>query len=879
MPRGPAESHGMEDARFVRFAEDDGTREYLATYTAYDGARHRLAAAAHRTTSARSTIIQLSGPGSRNKGLALFPRRVGGRYLARVARRPREQRDHGARTTCGTGTSPSSCRRPSSPGRSCSSATAGRRSRPRPAGSCSPTGSAPMRRLQHRRPAARPRRPDRGARPADAPAAHARRGRALRATCPTSSTRAARCCTGARSSLPYGCSDTATRFGARRPRPAARRARGPDPRPAHPSRTPHDVRLPRTRGPATTRSSHCRPPTTPTRRRPTHLRATPRTDKPWGHEMIFAAGEHGYVGKVIIVDAGQALSLQLHEAQGRDDQRRLRRGGRRGRAARSTCCERTTMIAGDTVHIPPGVLHRITAVTDVLSSRRRRLTPGGITTSSASRTTTAAAAPRPPEAPHSLGSGDERSAGRTDPSTGRATSTFAPSALARPAVGRRAARASSRRPPACARSAPATRSRPSPTPTACSCVLDSLPRCSTSTRPPRPSTVGAGDALGRARAGAHAHGLALHNLGSLPHISVAGVGVDRHARLGRPATAASPPRSRALDLVTADGDLRTISRGEPTSTAAVVALGALGIVTALTLDLQPDVRHRADGAGTACRGTRARALRRRSWRRAYSVSLFTDVERRRVEQVWVKRRTDGDAADLGWTGGSPAPTARGIRSPASRRTACTEQGGVRRAVVRAAAALPARLHAEQRRRAADRVHGAAIACARRARGRARASPRSRRVLQISEIRTVAADDLWLSPCEGRDTSGIHFTWVDDAEAVAPAVARGRAGAAPYDARPHWGKVFTHRPDVGRAPSTRGCADFEALRARARPATASSRTSSSTGTCSADLSARPNAPRNRSRNASIGQTGASAPGRSPSVQPQAPCARAPRGRAR
>jgi xylitol oxidase len=67
------------------------------------------------------------------------------------------------------------------------------------------------------------------------------------------------------------------------------------------------------------------------------------------------------------------------------------------------------------------------------------------------------------------------------------------------------------------------------------------------------------------------------------------------------------------------------------------------------------------------------------------------------------------------------------------------------------------------------------------------------VLQISEIRTIAADDLWLSPCGGRDTVALHFTWVDDDALVAEAVSKVEAALAPFDARPHWGKVFRADP--------------------------------------------------------------------------------------
>jgi predicted GH43/DUF377 family glycosyl hydrolase len=79
-PSGPAESHGMEDARFVRFT--DGTEPaYCATYTAFDGsgvASHLLETADFRTFA----VSPLAGTATRNKGMALFPRRIAGRYAA-----------------------------------------------------------------------------------------------------------------------------------------------------------------------------------------------------------------------------------------------------------------------------------------------------------------------------------------------------------------------------------------------------------------------------------------------------------------------------------------------------------------------------------------------------------------------------------------------------------------------------------------------------------------------------------------------------------------------------------------------------------------------------------------------------------------------------
>lgn len=81
LPTGPTESHGMEDARFVRFTDDDGTITYYATYTAFDGAH--VAPQLLQTDDFRHfRVAQLTGPAAKNKGLALFPRRIGGHYAA-----------------------------------------------------------------------------------------------------------------------------------------------------------------------------------------------------------------------------------------------------------------------------------------------------------------------------------------------------------------------------------------------------------------------------------------------------------------------------------------------------------------------------------------------------------------------------------------------------------------------------------------------------------------------------------------------------------------------------------------------------------------------------------------------------------------------------
>jgi len=343
-------------------------------------------------------------------------------------------------------------------------------------------------------------------------------------------------------------------------------------------------------------------------------------------------------------------------------------------------------------------------------------------------------------------------------------------------------------------------------------LLDSLPRVLEVDAVSSTATVSAGTRWGELAPAVDAHGLALHNMGSLPHISVAGsASTGTHGSgsgLGCLATAV-----RSLDLVTADGAMRTLRRGDADFDGSVVALGSLGVVTALTLDLQPayEIEQTVwDGLPFDVAVERLDDV----MGAAYSVSLFTTWTGHGFEQVWVKRRVDGDAVDLRWTGSRPADGPR-HPVPGVAADACTEQGGVAgpwferlpHFRLEFTPSAGAELQTEYMvprsvaREALEAVQRVAHVVA--------------PVLQISEIRTVAGDDLWLSPCQGRDTVCIHFTWIDDAEAVAPAVLAVERELAPYDARPHWGKVFSTDPDVVRSLYPRS-AEFAALRSRLDP---------------------------------------------------------------
>jgi alditol oxidase len=291
----------------------------------------------------------------------------------------------------------------------------------------------------------------------------------------------------------------------------------------------------------------------------------------------------------------------------------------------------------------------------------------------------------------------------------------------------------------------------------------------------------------------HARGYALANLGSLPHISVAGAcATGTHgsgSRIGNLATAVG-----ALEMVTAEGDLVTLSRRDPGFAGAVVALGSLGVVVSLTLDLVPDFdvrqyvyldvpRERVDDELNGI------------FAAAYSVSLFTDWRAPRISQIWLKQLVT-EPADAGPA--SPGGILAGTEQhpvPGMSAESATPQLGVpgpwherlphfRPEFTPSAGRelqtefLLPRQHAAAALRAIDEVSDAVAA-----------------VVQISEIRTVAADDLWLSPSYRRDTVAFHFTWIDDVNAVAGVIELVGEQLAPFQARPHWGKLFATEPAV------------------------------------------------------------------------------------
>lgn len=333
----------------------------------------------------------------------------------------------------------------------------------------------------------------------------------------------------------------------------------------------------------------------------------------------------------------------------------------------------------------------------------------------------------------------------------------------------------------------------------------------------RTVTVAAGTRYGALARVLHPQGWALHDLASLPHISVAGaVATATHGSGDRSPNLAAAVA--ALDVVTADGTVRHLARGDADFPGAVVALGALGVVVRVTLDVEPTydvaqevhtdlpwdavLEHLDDVTGSAD-----------------SVSLFTDWVGPTVRQVWRKTRLAPGAAyepraDL--LGARPAPGPL-HPLPGIDPVSCTQQLGVpgpwhERLPHFRLEFTPSNGDELQSEYLVPRAHAVAAIEALRALG-----PVVAPLLQVAEVRTVAGDDLWLSSAQGGDRVGLHFTWLPRQAEVEAVLPRIEAALAPFGARPHWGKLFAEvRPGGDPRDLYPHLDDFRALVARQDP---------------------------------------------------------------
>ncbi|WP_255462257.1 D-arabinono-1,4-lactone oxidase [Granulicella sp. WH15] len=332
----------------------------------------------------------------------------------------------------------------------------------------------------------------------------------------------------------------------------------------------------------------------------------------------------------------------------------------------------------------------------------------------------------------------------------------------------------------------------------------------------RTVTVGAGVTYGQLAPYIDSRGFAVHNLASLPHISVVGgCATATHGsglHNGNLSTAV-----RAIEIVLPDGTLKTFTREHDADfPGIVVGLGALGIITRITLAVEP----RFEMTQVLYENLSFDELQHNLipiYSSGYSVSLFTDWQHHRATQVWIKRRTDGGNA----THISPqfygATAATKKLHPISGVSAenCTDQLGVpgpwyerlphfkmnftpsQGAEIQSEYFVPL-----------DRAYEAILAVEQL---RDQITPH----LFVTELRTIAPDDLWLSMAYQRPSLALHFTWKREWPAIKQILPQIEAKLAPFDPRPHWAKTFTMPPAQIQAHYPR-MKDFKALLAKYDP---------------------------------------------------------------
>jgi xylitol oxidase len=313
-------------------------------------------------------------------------------------------------------------------------------------------------------------------------------------------------------------------------------------------------------------------------------------------------------------------------------------------------------------------------------------------------------------------------------------------------------------------------------------------------------TVGSGIRYGELCTYLHDRGYALHNLASLPHISIAGACATATHGSGVKNGNLSKAIS-AIELVTAAGEVMELSREKDPAIfpGVVVNLGALGVVTKVTLDLVPAFTMRQDvyfGLPVDELGDHFDEI----MSSGYSVSLFTDWQTSRMNQLWIKRVISKDEPLTTPEEYFGAMLATKNVHPIIEISAenCTDQLGVpgpwyerlphfkmgftpsSGEELQAEYFVP-RQHAVDAIRAVQTLH-----------------EEIRPYLMITEIRTIDEDDMWMSPCYHQPSVAIHFTLTQDMEGVNNLLPKIEEKLSTFNAKPHWGKLFSLSPATLRS---------------------------------------------------------------------------------
>lgn len=291
------------------------------------------------------------------------------------------------------------------------------------------------------------------------------------------------------------------------------------------------------------------------------------------------------------------------------------------------------------------------------------------------------------------------------------------------------------------------------------------------------------------------NGFSLHNLASLPHISVAGAcATSTHGsgiKNGSLATAVS-----AIELVNGKGEVVSLSRekdGEEFG-AAVVNLGALGIATKITLDVQPTFKMKQ----VVYQNLPMSALEKNFeaiMSGGYSVSLFTDWRNKNVSEVWVKSKAEDMKEVAPEFYGAKLATKNLHPIEALDPVNCTDQMGVEGPWYERMPHFKMGFTPSSGKELQSEYF---VAFEHAYEGFMAIEKLNEKVaphLFITEVRAIAADALPMSPFYKKTCVAFHFTWKQEVEAVMALLPEIEEALAPFAPRPHWGKIFTLKPAV------------------------------------------------------------------------------------
>ncbi len=312
-------------------------------------------------------------------------------------------------------------------------------------------------------------------------------------------------------------------------------------------------------------------------------------------------------------------------------------------------------------------------------------------------------------------------------------------------------------------------------------------------------TVQAGIRYGELCQFLEAEGLALHNLASLPHISVAGaVATATHGSGVLNGSLSSSVVG--IRSVSADGHISSLNLGDDSLVfgGSVVALGALGVVIELTLKVEPSfavTQNVFENLPFDTLDTHFDEI----MSGGYSVSLFIHWDQPEVNQVWVKARADqpkpsSDPSDFG----AIRATRKHSPVPDGDIENCTDQLGIPgpwfdRLPHFRMGFTPSSGEELQTEYFVDRKDAwEALSAVNTIRDQIYP------IIHTTEVRCISADSYWMSPCYERPSVAIHFTWKKDPIRVLGILPKLEELLSPFSARPHWGKLFSMPSDTIQA---------------------------------------------------------------------------------